>query len=299
MDFVNWTQASSPATSSAPPPFSNTGSTLTTPIATSLDCEDFQTPIQPSHNYKDFKQQTGYPIGSIPELSPASNGNYPMFSSTGLDDTSMMGDASMMGDTWGMPMDVTTHTDISAQPGFMHINNNASQMNGYVNPSALTQDEIVPPRVYPGMHQHQAMARAARMQQQMAAQQQQMTAQQQTPPIQQQNRPQQSRRNGSHQATDPETEKIIRRVLDQVRQGTNEVVRVSQQENEMNGAYGHMARSKKDEEEMDPDAKLLQSEQGKALTPKERRQLRNKVSARTFRSRKKGKRVVRLTQDVN
>src|SRR5579859_911382 len=38
----------------------------------------------------------------------------------------------------------------------------------------------------------------------------------------------------------------------------------------------------------DEDEKILQSEEGKRLNPKERRQLRNKVSARNFRVRRKG-----------
>lgn len=38
----------------------------------------------------------------------------------------------------------------------------------------------------------------------------------------------------------------------------------------------------------DEDEKILQSEEGKKLNPKERRQLRNKVSARNFRVRRKG-----------
>jgi hypothetical protein len=45
---------------------------------------------------------------------------------------------------------------------------------------------------------------------------------------------------------------------------------------------------KKDEDDMDEDERLLASEEGKKLTSKERRQLRNKVSARAFRSRRKG-----------
>ncbi|RPB20437.1 hypothetical protein L211DRAFT_518666 [Terfezia boudieri ATCC MYA-4762] len=49
----------------------------------------------------------------------------------------------------------------------------------------------------------------------------------------------------------------------------------------------HIARMKKDEEEMDEDERLLASEEGKKLSSKERRQLRNKVSARAFRSRRK------------
>jgi len=40
---------------------------------------------------------------------------------------------------------------------------------------------------------------------------------------------------------------------------------------------------------MDDDEKLLNSEEGKLLDSKKRRQLRNKVSARHFRSRRKGK----------
>jgi len=44
---------------------------------------------------------------------------------------------------------------------------------------------------------------------------------------------------------------------------------------------------RKDEEEMDEDERLLASEEGKKLSSKERRQLRNKVSARAFRSRRK------------
>lgn len=48
-----------------------------------------------------------------------------------------------------------------------------------------------------------------------------------------------------------------------------------------------MAKSKKDEQDMDEDERLLASEEGKKLSSKERRQLRNKVSARAFRSRRK------------
>jgi hypothetical protein len=46
---------------------------------------------------------------------------------------------------------------------------------------------------------------------------------------------------------------------------------------------------RKEEEDMDEDERLLASEEGKKLSSKERRQLRNKVSARAFRSRRKGK----------
>ena len=55
-----------------------------------------------------------------------------------------------------------------------------------------------------------------------------------------------------------------------------------------NGTLSHGARMRKDEEDMDEDERLLASEEGKKLSSKERRQLRNKVSARAFRSRRKG-----------
>ncbi|KAF8545234.1 hypothetical protein BDD12DRAFT_871917 [Trichophaea hybrida] len=54
-----------------------------------------------------------------------------------------------------------------------------------------------------------------------------------------------------------------------------------------NDLLPHIARMKKEEDEMDEDERLLASEEGKKLSSKERRQLRNKVSARAFRSRRK------------
>lgn len=51
--------------------------------------------------------------------------------------------------------------------------------------------------------------------------------------------------------------------------------------------HHNIPRLKKDEEDMDEDERLLASEEGKKLSSKERRQLRNKVSARAFRSRRK------------
>ncbi len=55
-----------------------------------------------------------------------------------------------------------------------------------------------------------------------------------------------------------------------------------------NGVLPNIARMRKEEEDMDEDERLLASEEGKKLSSKERRQLRNKVSARAFRSRRKG-----------
>ncbi|TGZ78434.1 hypothetical protein EX30DRAFT_373802 [Ascodesmis nigricans] len=57
-------------------------------------------------------------------------------------------------------------------------------------------------------------------------------------------------------------------------------------------------KQKKEQAEMDEDEKLLASEEGKKLSSKERRQLRNKVSARAFRSRRK-EYISQLESEVN
>jgi len=49
----------------------------------------------------------------------------------------------------------------------------------------------------------------------------------------------------------------------------------------------HVQRMRKEDGDKDEDEQLLASEDGKKLSSKERRQLRNKVSARAFRSRRK------------
>lgn len=84
-------------------------------------------------------------------------------------------------------------------------------------------------------------------------------------------------------APHPQQEKIDA-LLDSFRStGSSTALNKSQ-----NDLLPHIARMKKEEDEMDEDERLLASEEGKKLSSKERRQLRNKVSARAFRSRRKG-----------
>jgi hypothetical protein len=96
--------------------------------------------------------------------------------------------------------------------------------------------------------------------------------------------------NNNRPRGDPLVEERISRLLNQMRHGS---VASSQGDGPNNGVNGgssaQLARQKKDEEDMDEDERLLASEEGKKLSSKERRQLRNKVSARAFRSRRKGK----------
>lgn len=78
---------------------------------------------------------------------------------------------------------------------------------------------------------------------------------------------------------------MITRVVAQIRADSQNASTSMQDNNQ--GLLPHIIRAKKDEEDMDEDERLLASEEGKKLSSKERRQLRNKVSARAFRSRRK------------
>jgi hypothetical protein len=293
--FFDFSQLPSPTPSSG----SRHPSTITSPTNTVLDGEDLQTPAKPSHEYDRFKQQTGLPSGSIAGLNQSFNSGYSMFSSTGLDEVSLMGgDSSMMDAGWnsglGMGSDVNMNLDLSlSQPAYFFPGTDASQSDGFVDPSAITQEETPNVRVWPGMHQQQAalakaQAQAQQQRQQQLAQQQQQ--QQKQVAQQQQNRLHPSRRSASHQITDARTEETIARVVNQIRHNTQNAL--GSQGDQDSGLLPHIVRMKKDEEDMDEDERLLASEEGKKLSSKERRQLRNKVSARAFRSRRKGQYLI-------
>jgi hypothetical protein len=131
--------------------------------------------------------------------------------------------------------------------------------------------------------QAQVQAQAQRQRQERISQRQRTSTQQL---VQQTHRP---HRVAAHQPTDPIVEERISRLLSQMRQGS-----IASSEDDANagpnGMLPHIARLRKEEEDMDEDERLLASEEGKKLSSKERRQLRNKVSARAFRSRRKGTR---------
>ncbi|KAI2480068.1 bzip family transcription factor [Pyrenophora tritici-repentis] len=233
-EFFDFGQMPSPTQPATLKREQSTISNINSPTSTNID-DDLQTPAKPSHEYERFKQQTGLPSGSIAGLSAGYNPGFAAFSSTGLDEYAMMGGDSTMDGTWGngLPIDVGMNMGIDyRQNSFVY--SEASQ-DDFVDPSAITQDTHQPNsnvRVWPGMHQQAALAKAAAQQQQQ--------------------------RNASS----------------------------SMQDNNQ-GLLPHIIRAKKDEEDMDEDERLLASEEGKKLSSKERRQLRNKVSARAFRSRRK------------
>ncbi|RMZ76400.1 hypothetical protein DV737_g4835, partial [Chaetothyriales sp. CBS 132003] len=99
----------------------------------------------------------------------------------------------------------------------------------------------------------------------------------------------------SQPGKDPAVEESISRILSQMRQKKDAD---AESENASPVPSASLSRSKKEEDEMDEDERLLASEEGKKLSSKERRQLRNKVSARAFRSRRK-EYITQLEGDVS
>lgn len=285
---------------------SSSASAMTSPTSTAID-DDLQTPAKPSHEYERFKQQTGIPSGSLAGLGAGYSPAFPMFSNTGLD---MMGADSVMDGTWntGLPLDTNMGMGFQ-QPGYFF--NDASQ-DDFVDPSTIQQEEVPNVRVWPGMHQQQAQQAALAKAQTQAQQQraQQIAHQKQQQAMQQQQhhqqRQQQKRqrlpstsqasRKSSSPLSDARTEETIARVVAQIRADSQNASNNGIDGNQ--GLLPHIIRAKKDEEDMDEDERLLASEEGKKLSSKERRQLRNKVSARAFRSRRKGQFLDRICHHV-
>ena len=261
----------------------------------------------PSHQYDSYKQQTGLPVGGLANtlaVNQATNMHFngtqtgfvapqetyfPMPSTEDMFDFGRNPSLSEASD-----MDFDTESPVETLPAYFYPNSasSASSNSQFVNPSAITgqgqQSNSTSTqqvqRMYPGMHSQQAaMAKAQQQQRQEVARQQQ---QRQQEAQRQAARPSKV---ASHTPTDPIVEERISRLLHQMRQSS-----VGSQDDDAatpTGNQTHIARLKKEEDEMDEDERLLASEEGKKLSSKERRQLRNKVSARAFRSRRKGKTI--------
>jgi hypothetical protein len=262
---------------------------MTSPTSTIVPLDvgdDHQTPVAPSHEYARFKQQTGIPSGSMASLralSESSSQGFSGFSNTGLVDNFDMFDS--MGSMTGI--DEMEFSSSTALPAFFFPPGEGSQADDFVDPTAITKQEEAQTNVrfYPGMHQQQAAIAKAQAQAQQQRQQQLIQQQQKQREAEQHQR-HNVRRSASHQPVDARTEETIARVVNQIRQ--NSTFGGDSLSPNPHNALPHVVRTKKDEDDMDEDERLLNSEEGKKLSSKERRQLRNKVSARAFRSRRKG-----------
>lgn len=263
-----------------------------------------QTFSGPSHQYEHYKQQTGLPVGALAstmavnQADSFSFGRGQQYLGTTADDGFLgMTTSDEFFDFNTMPnlsssLSIGSDMDMDfgspSQDPFQQTADLA--VLDFVDPAALSgQDELSTPvaqprtnvRAWPGMHQQQAaMAKAQEQEKQQAmASQSQKSA------------PQPQRRsNGSvvRPPTDPIVEERISRLLSQMRHSSVSSSNEEESTSNQHGGSSHSVRTKKDEEDMDEDERLLASEEGKKLSSKERRQLRNKVSARAFRSRRKG-----------
>lgn len=240
----------------------------------------------PSHQYDLYKQQTGIPTGALATTHALNQPMYNYNYNSGFDQVEDFNDYKPTG--YNTEMDYPS-TSPASEPAFFYPEQSVPS-NGFVNPSSIQDGHMPPPstlpsqgsnigRLWPGMHQQQAaVAKAQKEQEELIRQQRSGSAHTK------QQRP-------KNAAADPIVEEKISQLLNSMRQSsvaTSEGDEASSSQN-----MSHAARARKDEEDMDEDERLLASEEGKKLSSKERRQLRNKVSARAFRSRRKGMSISR------
>jgi hypothetical protein len=257
----------------------------------------------PSHNYGQFKQQVGIQLSNMNQTN-VPDGMFDGYNSGFGDMDFNTGYGYNTGFDLDTDMGVTFPSVNPVVPGFFPTGADATLDFVTAEPLANQDDsQNSVGRLWPGMHlqqaQQAAMAKAAQAQALQQQRQHRLSAQLPTAPLRQVSniplpQPSQAPPTQPSQSTsnkrasnnvEPHVEESISRLLNQMRQNGGTLT----PEDGEGGLLPHIARMQKDEEEMDEDERLLASEEGKKLSSKERRQLRNKVSARAFRSRRKGK----------
>lgn len=240
-----------------------------------------QTFSAPSYQYDSHRQQTGLPMGAYANTLAVNQAN-------GLRYRGGTNGFVMPTETLNVPLSNLDDFDFNHSQFDMDMENDSpadvpSMFYGG-SQSGISPATQIPQRIYPGMHTQQA--NQAKMQQ--VQKQQEMMRQQKQMPAGQQSLPSTSNIK-SPVTKDPHVEESISRLLNRMRQSSTASAADDDEGDSPLGGMSNLPRLKKDEEEMDEDERLLNSEEGKKLSSKERRQLRNKVSARAFRSRRKGK----------
>lgn len=246
--------------------------------------DERQTLPPPSHEYGLHRQQTtmAYNMNAINDSFALGNGNGKQRAAYSVESamTAPLGFGSGLG--------LNTDFDMSSQ-SFPFFDNHMSSMDDFADPMAeFDETHTQVNRMYPGMHSQQAQQATfdgtTRQRQPLLLQQQ---FRQQA--LAQQNVAEKaviSQEGKQMPGSDFVVEEKISRLLDHIRQSSTS----SSADDEANSPEhsAQLARMRKDDDDMDEDERLLASEEGKKLSSKERRQLRNKVSARAFRSRRKG-----------
>ncbi|KAJ6439503.1 bZIP transcription factor (LziP) [Purpureocillium lavendulum] len=265
----------SPSTTSKP----TFASPVTASVATPSVPTTTQTLSGPSHNYDMYRQQTGFVPGAIANtmaVNQSNNTGYQDFGSldylTSFTPENDVFDFNTSPSQGNMDMDFESPAD--SQQFFNTVNpSSIEQESANMASPSLSSSTSSVGRLWPGAHSQAALAKAQAQQRQ----QQHIIQQQQV----QRQGAQQKSRGKAPQPTDPIVEQKITQLLNSMR------AKQSSPDSQNDNIHTNLPRAKKDEEEMDEDERLLASEEGKKLSSKERRQLRNKVSARAFRSRRK------------
>lgn len=240
---------------------------------------------RPSYQYDSHRQQTGLPMGGYANTLAINQ-------ATGLHYRPIYNNLVVPQETLNMPLTNLNEFDFNRPQeydfgGDMDIEASPADVPSMfygVEDNSISPATQIPPRIYPGMHTQQA--NQAKIQQAQKQQEMIQRQQQQQRPMPAGQKPLPTNTPKSPAAKDPHVEESISRLLNRMRQSSNAS---ADDEDSPVAGQSNLARIKKDEDDMDEDERLLNSEEGKKLSSKERRQLRNKVSARAFRSRRKGK----------
>ncbi|RYP68941.1 hypothetical protein DL771_006363 [Monosporascus sp. 5C6A] len=284
LDFSEYDGISYHSPSVSPPATNKQQFARLSPVVTTPTTLPSSQPMSgPSHQYDRYKQQTpfvpgalastlavnqsnahiGYTLEYIPRAEEVFDFNAPPSQASSSTIPDMDVDFESPADSFFFPESTIDPNAIGGP-----------DVHTLPSPTVPSQTSNVG-RMYPGMHRQQALEKAQAQQRQ----QQQMLQQQQ----QRQNQQVKQHRPKAPHPSDPLVEQKITQLLNSMR------AKPAVPEQQDNSPLLQIPRPKKEEDDMDEDERLLASEEGKKLSSKERRQLRNKVSARAFRSRRKGK----------
>jgi hypothetical protein len=257
----------------------------------------------PTHNYSEYRQATSIvvdPLALQTTLQATQNTGYNFYDPI---DTSMVDqDANIFNNTT-VP---SFNDNLSVSPLLPQLGDSPqanSANNSFASepntPLVQNNNQI---RCYPGIHTQQAARYQSMEQRAQQVQEEQRWMQRQqsqevfsqpsqtarsqmmaSPPAQSLPSSQNINTSTSNAAKDPLRERVINQVLTDLRNAAS-LPPASVASDDLDRLR---KEAKEEEDDMDPDAKLLNSEEGKKLPAMKRRQLRNKVSARAFRSRRK------------
>ena len=295
--YINTESFAAPSPSMSPDSSYKTSTTANTPASNGLPYLTGQTDrtfAGPSHQYEQFRQQASLPVGAIANTFALNESTPYSFGQEGYDliaSNSYLG--SNIADDY-LDLDLGTsadHLDLDGMDFNMDGNALASTGAGVssTGPSPRFQSSSTQHvRAWPGMHQQAAMQAKAQAQAAAEAQRQSRA----------QSQPSSKAREGKgslQEQDETHVEESISRLLNRMRHSSVSSTTGDDSNPSGTNTGMHIPRTKKDEEDMDEDERLLASEEGKKLSSKERRQLRNKVSARAFRSRRKGTAIITST----